>query len=103
MSVERATQLVHAMGLGVVLSLIATPPSERDQNLPTAAREHALRMITTAGTVEEQNADVARRAAALREALCQGDITPMTSSERALLADWLDRLADGSPAARSTP
>lgn len=26
MSVERATQLVHAMGLGVVLSLIATPP-----------------------------------------------------------------------------
>ncbi|MEU0037901.1 MULTISPECIES: TetR/AcrR family transcriptional regulator [unclassified Streptomyces] len=103
MSVERATQLVHAMGLGVVLSLIATPPSERDQYLPATAREHALRMITTTSTAEEQSADLARRAATLREALSRADTTALTPSERALLADWLDRLADASPTARSTP
>ena len=30
MSVERAVQLVHATAVGVVLSLLATPPAERD-------------------------------------------------------------------------
>ncbi|MER6535487.1 TetR/AcrR family transcriptional regulator [Streptomyces sp900105755] len=107
MSVERATQLVHAMGLGVVLSLIATPPSERDETLPATAREHALRMITTTGTAGERStgedscADVACRAAALREALSRHGTTPLTPSEGALLADWLDRLADANSAARS--
>ncbi|MEV7321883.1 TetR/AcrR family transcriptional regulator [Streptomyces sp. NPDC093970] len=123
MSVERATQLVHALGLGVVLSLIATPPAERDASLPVTAREQALRMITTAGTDGEPGADqdpgtgadqdpgasrdpgteVACRAAALREALSRGGSTPMTPSEGALLADWLDRLADAGPAGRPAP
>ncbi|MBW8794977.1 MAG: hypothetical protein JF597_15615 [Streptomyces sp.] len=103
MSVERATQLVHAMGLGVVPSLIATPASERDETLPATAREHALRMITTTDTVGEQGscADVACRAAALREALSRDGTSPLTPSEGALLADWLDRLADANSAARS--
>ncbi|MER6082413.1 TetR/AcrR family transcriptional regulator [Streptomyces sp. NPDC001833] len=108
MSVERATQLVHAMGLGVVLSLIATPPSDRDETLPATAREHALRMITTTddtvgeqGTSEDSCAAVACRAAALREALSRDGTTPLTPSEGALLADWLDRLADANSAARS--
>ncbi|MEU1501046.1 TetR/AcrR family transcriptional regulator [Streptomyces sp. NPDC005732] len=108
MSVERATQLVHAMGLGVVLSLIATPPCERDGSLPATAREQALRMITTLGTAEERTTgqdrteDVACRAVALREALSRSGTAAMTPSEGALLADWLDRLADGSPTARTT-
>ncbi|MEU9977089.1 TetR/AcrR family transcriptional regulator [Streptomyces sp. NPDC051014] len=107
MSVERATQLVHAMGLGVVLSLIATPPAERDETLPATAREHALRMITTTDTVGERGrvddpcADVACRAAALREALSRDGTTPLTPSEGALLADWLDRLADANSDAKS--
>ncbi|MGW0087228.1 TetR/AcrR family transcriptional regulator [Streptomyces sp. NPDC003393] len=99
-SVERATQLVHANGLGVVLSLIATPPGERDPELPAVAREHVLRTITTTGTgAQEEGIDVACRAAALREALRDSDTTVMTRSERALLADWLDRLAETGPAA----
>lgn len=60
-------------------------------------------MITTTSTAEEQSADLARRAATLREALSRADTTALTPSERALLADWLDRLADASPTARSTP
>ncbi|MER6980302.1 TetR/AcrR family transcriptional regulator [Streptomyces carpinensis] len=104
MSVESATQLVHANGLGVVLSLIATPPSERNPELSTLAREHVLRAITTVGSGDQgEGTDVACRAAALREALRHGGTTVMTRSERALLADWLDRLADTGPAARETP
>ncbi|MQY38757.1 hypothetical protein SRB17_67710 [Streptomyces sp. RB17] len=107
MSVERATQLMHANGVGVVLSLLSTPPSERDPELPAVAREHVLRTITTVGDIEpEAPADVVSRAAALREALRDSGTRALTQAERALLADWLDRLADTGepgPAARGTP
>ncbi|MEU0278954.1 TetR/AcrR family transcriptional regulator [Streptomyces sp. NPDC088551] len=105
MSVERATRLMHASGLGVVLSLIATPPSERDLGLPAVAREHVLRTITTAGECEQEAAtDLAGRAVALREALRDRGTTVLTRSERALLADWLDRIADtGPPVVRYAP
>ncbi|MFI6359781.1 TetR/AcrR family transcriptional regulator [Streptomyces sp. NPDC050743] len=107
MSVERATQLMHANGVGIVLSLISTPPPERDPELPAVAREHVLRTITTMGDIEpEAPTDVVSRAAALREALRDSGTTALTRSERALLAEWLDRLADTGepgPAARETP
>ncbi|MFE4537911.1 TetR/AcrR family transcriptional regulator [Streptomyces scopuliridis] len=99
MSVERAARLMHASGLGVVLSLIATPPPERDLELPTVAREHVLRTITTVGECEQEpTTDVAARAVALREALRGGGTPVLTPSERALLSDWLDRIADTGPA-----
>lgn len=99
MSVERATQLMHANGLGVVLSLISTAPPERDLELSTVAREHVLRTITTVGGSEpEAPKDVASGAAALREGLRDSGTTALTQSERTLLADWLDRIADtGEP------
>ncbi|MFF0461725.1 TetR/AcrR family transcriptional regulator [Streptomyces mexicanus] len=95
MSVERATRLMHANGLGVVLSLISTPPPERDAGLSAAAFEHVLRTITTDGDGRPPApVSVASRAAALREALRESGTTALTRSEAALLADWLDRLAD---------
>jgi AcrR family transcriptional regulator len=95
MSVERATRLMHANGLGVVLSLISTPPPERDPGLPAVAFEHVLRTITTDGDGRPPApVSVASRAAALREALRESGTTALTRSEGALLADWLDRLAD---------
>ncbi|MGW1800963.1 TetR/AcrR family transcriptional regulator [Streptomyces sp. NPDC001984] len=99
MSVERATQLMHANGLGVVLSLISTAPSEQDLELSTVAREHVLRTITTVGDDEPRAPkDVASRAAALRESLRNNGTIAVTRSESALLAEWLDRIADtGQP------
>ncbi|GHF79643.1 TetR/AcrR family transcriptional regulator [Streptomyces thermodiastaticus] len=95
MSVDRATWLLHANGVGAVLSLIAMPPLERDPELATAAFEHVLRTITVDGdSAAGAPSGVADRAAALREALHTSGTTVLTRSESALLADWLDRLAD---------
>jgi AcrR family transcriptional regulator len=96
-SVERATQLVHATGVGVVLTLIATPPSDRDLELSAVARDHVLRAITTDDAPDPASvAGVAPRAVALREALHRDDSNALTTNERALLADWLDRLANAT-------
>jgi AcrR family transcriptional regulator len=107
MSVERATRLVYTSGLGIVLSLIATPPAERDLELSGVAREQVLRAITTDGGGEPAaSTDIASRAVALREALREGGTTALTISERALLVDRLDRMAhaaEASPAVRNAP
>ncbi|AWS47644.1 TetR/AcrR family transcriptional regulator [Streptosporangium sp. 'caverna'] len=95
MSVERAVQLVHATAVGVVLSLLATPPAERDLELSTIARDHVLRTITTGDGPDPASATgVPNRAVALREALRHDGTDTLTANERALLADWLDRMAD---------
>ncbi|WP_262008746.1 TetR/AcrR family transcriptional regulator [Streptomyces sp. FIT100] len=95
MSVDRAVQLMHASGVGVVLSLIATPPQERDPGLSATAREQVLRTITTDGAGEPAVPDgLAGRAVALRETLRGRDTAALSPAERGLLAEWLDRLAD---------
>jgi AcrR family transcriptional regulator len=97
MSVERAAHLMHATGIGVVLSLLATPPAERDPELSTVARDHVLRAITTGDGPDPAPASgIVSRAVALREALSHDDTNVLTVNERALLADWLDRMADAT-------
>lgn len=102
MSVERAAEFTHATAVGVVLTLIATPEAERDLALSELARDSVLRtLVTDAEPVAAAVAadPVAARAAALREALRtapdgeNGD--GLTSAERALLDQWLERLAGG--------
>jgi AcrR family transcriptional regulator len=90
-SVERAARLVHATGMGVVLSLIATPEEERDPELPETARETVLSRILT-GAAEPAGSDLPERAIALRAGL--DGATALTEAERVLLAEWLDRIAD---------
>ncbi|WP_410670287.1 TetR/AcrR family transcriptional regulator [Amycolatopsis sp. cmx-4-68] len=90
-SVERAARLVHATGMGVVLTQIATPESERDPDLSATARETVLSRILT-GTEEPSGSDLPERAIALRAGL-EG-ATALTEAERVLLAEWLDRIAD---------
>jgi AcrR family transcriptional regulator len=96
MSVERAAQLVHSSSMGLVLSLIATPPPERDMELLTIARENVLHSITVDGTTGDAPAviGVAGRAAALRAALREEPTGALTGAEQGLLGEWLDRIAD---------
>ncbi|MFF3565510.1 TetR/AcrR family transcriptional regulator [Streptomyces sp. NPDC002574] len=97
MSVERATRLMHANGVGVVFTLLADPPEERDQGLSALARDSVMRAITTdgdEGSPAAGPATVAARAGALREALRDPGSSALTAGERALLTEWLDRLAD---------
>ena len=90
-SVERAARLVHATGMGVVLSLIATPEGERDPELSETARETVLSRILS-GAAKPEESDLPGRAIALRAGL-EG-ASALTKAERVLLAEWLDRIAD---------
>jgi len=96
---RRAVDLVVAAGTGVVLTLIDQPEDERDDALADMAWESACATIlTSAGTAAITGPAAA--AVALRAAL--PSVTALTSAERALLADWLDRIAD-SPLMAARP
>ncbi|WP_307849306.1 TetR/AcrR family transcriptional regulator [Micromonospora sp. U56] len=89
--VDRAAEMVHAASCGVTLTLI----QGGDPGLSVATREAVVTAICAdspaARAVRPPDRPV-RHAVALRAALPQlaGDLTP---AERALLAEWLDRLA----------
>jgi hypothetical protein len=67
--VEQATQLFYATGVGVTLTLIATPPAERDPELAATALNSLLRATMTDAEPAAQVPNVALRAVALREAI----------------------------------
>lgn len=90
-SVERAARLVHATGMGVVLSLIATREEDRDPELSETARETVLTRILT-GSEEPPVSKLPERAIALRAGL--DGATALTEAERVLLREWLDRIAN---------
>ena len=89
-SEERAAGMVHAAGCGTTLTLIAEPPERRDLTVSTLTREAVIAAITTdAPTAEDPGA--AGAAIALRAAL--PSTSALTVHERALLTEWLDRIA----------
>ncbi|WP_329792680.1 TetR/AcrR family transcriptional regulator [Lentzea sp. DG1S-22] len=90
--VEQAAQFVHAAGLGVVLALIATPEEDRDLGLIGFTRENVIRAITADASPDEPT-DIPSRAIALRVALEEDPPPVLSPAERALLAEWLDRVA----------
>jgi AcrR family transcriptional regulator len=99
--VARATDLIYAAGTGVTLTLITTPPAERDPRLSDTMREAILSAITVPANAESTNGSpgaapgadrVAVHAVALRALLSEA-LDVLSPSERQLLSDWLDRLA----------
>jgi AcrR family transcriptional regulator len=102
--VAHATDLFHAAGTGVTLTLAATPPEERDPRLSETILEAILSAITVPGTAEAPDeapgeASAAERVAvhavALRALLTDAP-NVLSPAERQLLDDWLDRLATAS-------
>jgi AcrR family transcriptional regulator len=110
--VAHATDLIHAAGTGVTLTLAGTPPEERDPRLSETLREAILTAITVpaAADAPDEGPDaapaaeqVAVHAIALLALLTEGSGV-LSPAERRLLGDWLHRLATaGSPAARMRP
>lgn len=89
---QRAAVLVHAAGRGMTLTLISLPEEQRDLSLSTVARESAIAAITTDPPPDEpQIGGPVAAAVALSAVVPQ--TTALTTAERALLADWLDRIA----------
>jgi len=92
-SEERAFGLIRAMGTGLALTLLQRPPAERDAGLADAARESVVAAITS-GPALPPNAGVRGAATALRASL--DETTVLSKGERQLLAELLDRIADGA-------
>lgn len=88
----RAVDLIHAAGTGAVHALLATPAAERDPGLGEAMMEAVLDAILVGdpGGVPDGpvSAAIALRAVA-------PDLEVLSTAERQLLADWLDRIAQG--------
>lgn len=90
-SEEKAANLIHASGCGVVLTLLAMSEDHRDMGLSQTARETVLAAIT-AKSPTIKSPRPAAAAIALRAVLPERTAA-LTEAERRLLAEWLDRLA----------
>ena len=98
--VAHATDLIHAAGTGITITLAATPPEERDPRLAETMREALLAGITVHSAEAPDEATgaapaaerVAVHAVALRALLTDAP-NALSPAERQLLGDWLDRLA----------
>ncbi len=88
---RRAADLIHAVGTGVVFALIDEAEDERDETLADTAWESVCAAILTDASTAAITGSAAA-AVTLRAAL--PDLTALTATERALLGDWLDRIAE---------
>lgn len=84
-SEPQAVAMIHAAGQGCVLSLLQTPDTE----LSAAMREAVIAAITSRPLTVKPSPKSS--AIALRAALPELDV--FSTAERALLGDWLDRVA----------
>ena len=95
-SVERAANMIHAAGCGVTLTLIGTPPDDRDPALSEMTREAILAAVTTDEPEDPETQNdrdrLANRAVALKAILAESD-NELTPGEQTLLSEWLDRLS----------
>jgi len=89
---RRAVDLIQAAGTGVVFTLIDQAVGERDETLADTAWESVCAAILTGASTAITGPAAA--AVTLRAAI--PDLTALTAAERALLADWLDRIAESS-------
>ena len=96
-----ATNLLHAAGTGVTLTLASNPPENRDPRLSETMREAILTAITVPASDEApsetpETASAAERVAVhaiALQALLTGERDALSPAERQLLSDWLDQLA----------
>lgn len=92
MSEERALSLLQSVCVGTVLSLLSKPEKQRDPGLSETARETVVAAITCEASVPARPGP-SSAAAALRASLDKTSV--LTSGERHLLEELLDRIANG--------
>ena len=99
--VARATEMVHAAGIGVTLALAAIPPAGDDARLSHTVREVIITAITDPASADGTASGnepaagperIALHAIALR-ALLGEEYSALSPAELQLLCEWLDRLA----------
>lgn len=93
---QRAAELVHAAGTGVVQTLTGTPPERRDPGLADAMFEAVLGRVLTDAPAPAPDRVLA---ATVGFAAVVPLLDALSEAERRLLTDWLDRAVE----ARQTP
>ena len=91
MAEERAVQLIHAAGTGVVFALTDQPEHLRDEGLADLAWDAVCAAILTDADAPGPSGPIAA-AVTLRAAL--PDLAMFTPTESGLLGEWLDRVTD---------
>lgn len=91
-----AVTLVHAAGTGAVLALLEQDPAVRRDDLAEPLLDAVLARILTDATPREGGTDAPTRVAAVTLRAAVSDLAPLSPAERALLAEWLDRVIDAS-------
>jgi AcrR family transcriptional regulator len=89
---RRAVELISATGTGVVFTLIDQPEDERDGGLAGTAWESVCVAILVDENTDPVTAGSPAAAAVTLRAGLPG-VTALSATERALLGDWLDRIA----------
>ena len=94
-SAERACALYHAAAVGVVITLLASTPEQREGSLSVVVRELALKGIAKKGS-KKSPPTMAMMSNALQALVRQaGEGTQrFTNAERLLLLEWLERLTN---------
>ena len=93
-SESRAVDLMHGTGTGVVLTLLSQPDHQRDLGLSDTAREAVISAMVSDAPIAEPPGP-ASAAITLRALLPEA--TALSSSEKTLLGEWLDRIARDKP------
>lgn len=91
-----AVTLVHAAGTGAVLALLEQDPAVRDLHLAETLLDAVLARILTTPAPLDGDADAPTRTAAVTLRAAVRDLAPLSPPERALLAEWLDRVIHAS-------
>jgi AcrR family transcriptional regulator len=90
---RRAVELIRAAGTGVVFTLIDQPADERDDGLAATAWESVCAAILVADGADAVTGRGGPAAAAVTLRAGLPGVTALSATERALLGDWLDRIA----------
>ncbi len=90
---ERAVQMIRAAGTGAVATLLSTPPGSRDPALADAVWAAITAAILTAAPALPGPDPGGATAAAVTFRTLVPDLDRLTGTERALMAEWLDRAA----------
>jgi hypothetical protein len=87
---QRAVGLIQSAGVGVIQVLLSTPPEQRDPGLADEIYDAVLAQILTDAPPHPDDDGPAATAVTLR-ALAPA-LEALTTAERELLVEWLDRV-----------
>ena len=90
---HRAVDLMHAAGTGAVLSILSKPQAERDASLADDAFAAVLGRIIVRDEAAGTDRAAAVTSAAITLRAAAPDLDVLSSAERTMLAEWLDRIA----------